>query len=181
MAISRNNSLLSMKMAGTEGLADALRALGSDKDVRKVMRISLLEESRPVVKEARRLAAHATGTMRDKIDVSTTLSRRQRRGRTGRVGKDPNEAEVYIGAGARGPAVLIEFGTAPRYHRKSRRFVGATPARPFMRPAWEKFKGQILKRLAFRIWYEIEQAAERIRKRQERRMRREAREAMRRR
>ena len=47
--------------------------------------------------------------------------------------------------------------------------------------ASEKFKGQILKRLAFRIWYEIEQQAERIRKSQERRMRREAREAQRRR
>lgn len=176
MAVSRNNSLLSMHMAGAQGLADALRELGEARDVRKVLKTALMEESRPIVKEARRLAPRGeSGMTAEKIDVSTTLSRRQSRGARPRNRADGSEVEVYIGAGARGPAVLIEFGTAPRYH-KNGKFVGATPARPFLRPAWEGGKNRLLDRIALRIWYEIDRMAALIRKRQIRKMEREARE-----
>lgn len=166
MAVSRNNSLLSIKLRGAEGLADALRALGDDRAVKRIIKRALLEEARPAAAEARRLAPKDTHVMSDKIDVSTTLSRRQSRGRRSRA-KSDLEAEVFIGAGARGPSVLQEFGTAPRY-RKNGGFTGSTPAHPFMRPAWEKWKYTILDRFALRVWYEIERSAERLRRKQAR-------------
>ena len=181
MGVSRNNSLLQMKLYGAEGLADALRALGNDPLVKRLLKKALLEEGRPAAAEARRLAPKAPGggKMADGIEISTTLSRRQTRGRRRRNRKDL-EAEVFIGAAPRGPAVLNEFGTGPRY-RKNGGFTGAMAATPFMRPAWEKWKYRILDRFALRLWYEIAQAAERIRKKQERQLKREISEGRRRR
>ena len=166
MAVSKNNSLLSLELRGAQGLAQALRDLGNDRTVKRLMKKALLEESRPAAAEARRNAPKGTGVMAEKIDVSTTLSRRQSRGRRSRA-KSDLEAEVFIGAGARGPAVLQEFGTGPRY-RKNGGFTGSTPAHPFLRPAWEKWKWVIVDRFALRLWYEIEKAAERLRRKQAR-------------
>lgn len=39
---------------------------------------------------------------------------------------------------------LIEFGTGPRYHEKSGKYVGATPAQPFMRPALNEMQDVVI-------------------------------------
>lgn len=173
MAVSRNNTLLQLDMVGVESLQAALLSLPSHLTRKRVLERSLLEEGEPIARDARRLAPRDTGRMAEKIEVSTTLSRRQSRGAKPRVSK--GGAVVYIGAGPRGPAVLAEFGTGPRYrwaHRGG--FTGAMPATPFMRPAWERGWRTLLDRLGGRIWYELSLAAERARKKQARELAREA-------
>ena len=95
---------------------------------------------------------------------SHQLSRRQRRGGGYKV--NPNTAYVWIGAAPRGPGVLAEFGTGPRYHKKTRKFVGAMPAQPFLRPAWEQHKDQILEDFSKALWIQIEKSAKRLARRQ---------------
>ena len=54
-------------------------------------------------------------------------------------------------------AHLEEFGTGPRFH-KSGKYVGIMRARPFMRPAWDMTKQQVLDRLRVDLAREIEKA-----------------------
>lgn len=161
---SRNNSFLMLEIVGAQELEAALNALGQDRLIKATNRRALLAAAKPAVATARRLAPKDTGRMADKVDVSSTLSRRQRRG--GGYRSNPNVAHVFIGAAPRGPAVLDEFGTGPRYHKRTRKFVGATPAQPFMRPAWEQHKNQILDDYADELWIQIEKSAKRLARRQ---------------
>ncbi len=167
-APSGNRRSFGIKLKGAEGLADALRALGNDRMVKRILKKALMEEAEPAAREARRLAPKGkTGRMADKINVSTTLSRRQRAQRRKPNLKNGLVAEVFLGAGAKGPAHLIEFGTGLRRH-KSGKSTGYVPAHPYMRPAWEKWKFRILDRFAFRLWHEIERAAKRLAAKQKR-------------
>ena len=63
-------------------------------------------------------------------------------------------------------AAIAEFGTGPRYHKKTRKFVGAMPAQPFLRPAWEQHKDQILEDFSKALWIQIEKSAKRLARRQ---------------
>lgn len=160
------NSMISMEIKGGDDLGRALIALGSDKSVRAVLKRSLNNRAtKAMVADARANAPKDTGRTAKKIDASTTLSRRQRRQRGATKDKSSNSAELFVGAGPRGPAILDEFGTTVRHH-KSGKNVGSSPARPFMRPAWEKFKDAILKEFATQLGQEIEKAAKRIARKQ---------------
>ena len=162
---SRNNSMLMLEIRGGRELEAALNALGQDRLIKSTNRRALMNAAKPAVATARRLAPKGSpARMAEKIDVSSTLSRRQRRG--GGYRRDPNVAHVFIGAAPRGPAVLNEFGTGPRYHKRTRKFVGATPAQPFMRPAWEQHKHQILEDYGSELWVQIEKSAKRLARRQ---------------
>lgn len=163
--VSRNNSLLQFELKGAKELEKALRDLGQDRLIKATMSRALLDAGKPTADKARARAEalfHGTGLMARKIAISTTLSRRQRRGR-GRSG--PTEAHVYIGASPSGPAILAEFGTGQRRH-KNGKSVGAMPARPFMRPAWEEDKHRILDDYAAALWRQIEKSATRLGRRQ---------------
>lgn len=158
------NRFLTLEMEGVEDMETALRKLGQDRLIRRTMRRGLLKVTRPAAETAKRLAPKTgTGKMAAKIRASTTLSRRQRRG--GHYRFDPNVAYVWLGAGPRGPGVLTEFGTGPRYTKKGA-FRGAAPAQPFLRPAWEQHKHQILKDLGPELWKEINKSAKRLARRQ---------------
>lgn len=158
-----SNHFLTGQVEGIEELETALRKLGQDRLIRRTMRRGLLKVAQPAAATAARLAPKGeTGMMAKKIRASTTLSRRQRRG--GNYRYNPNVAYVWIGAGPRGPGVLNEFGTGPRYTKKGA-FKGATPAQPFLRPAWEQHKGQILRDLKPEIWKEVEKSAKRLARR----------------
>ena len=163
-AANRKNSLIHMEMLGARELEAALYGLGQDRLIKATLKRALLNASKPAVATAERLAPKGTGRMAQKIAVSTTLSRRQRRG--GGYKSNPNTAYVWIGAAPRGPGVLAEFGTGPRYHKKTRKFVGAMPAQPFLRPAWEQHKEQILSDFSKELWIQIEKSATRLARRQ---------------
>lgn len=164
-AAGRKNGLIHMELVGARELEAALMALGQDRLIRRSLRRSLMKASKPAVATARRLAPgglYSTGRMLSKIDVSTTLSRRQRRGQGYRF--NANTAYVWIGAAPRGPGVLTEFGTGPRYTKKGA-FRGAAPAQPFLRPAWEQHKRQILDDFSRELWIDIEKTAKRLARR----------------
>lgn len=159
------NSLITMELVGARELEGALRALGSDRLIRASLRRSLLKVSKPAAATAQRLAPggrYSTGRMASKIKVSTTLARRQRRG--GHYRFDPSTAYVWLGAAPKGPGVLTEFGTGPRYTKKGA-FRGAAPAQPFLRPAWEQHKHQILTDFSRELWIDVAKAAKRLERR----------------
>jgi HK97 gp10 family phage protein len=141
-----------MPIEGFEELEAALRELGDAKAIKRTIKAALLEAAEPTAKMARSLAPRKTGDLAEGVDVSTTLSRRQKSGRGGHVrarGRfDPFAAFVYIGAHPMGP--------------------GAMPAKPFMRPAWEANKMQILRDFQKYLWVTIEMEAKRIARRQAR-------------
>lgn len=163
--VSRNNSLLRMEIIDAKELERALRELGQDRLIKATMKRALLKVGQPIAEHASRLAPRGKDPdkprMADKIRVSTTLSKRQRRGRRR---SDPTEAVVYIGAGPRGPGVLAEFGTGHRTW-KNGKSTGSMPAQPFMRPAWEAGKDKALRDFSRELWDQIERSARRLAKR----------------
>lgn len=163
-AASRKNALIHMEIVGARELERALNALGQDRLIKATLKRALVDASKPAVSTAQRLAAKHTGRMAAKVAVSTTLSRRQRRGQGYK--HNPTTAYVWIGSAPRGPGTLTEFGTGPRFHRRSRKFVGAAPAQPFLRPAWEQHKEQILRDFSKQLWIQIEKSAKRLARRQ---------------
>jgi HK97 gp10 family phage protein len=54
-------------------------------------------------------------------------------------------------------AHLEEFGTGPRFHR-SGKFTGSMSARPFMRPAWDQTRQQVLELLSAELASEIQKS-----------------------
>ena len=171
IGLSANNSLLQMELKGVRDMRASLRALGKDRLIRHTIKRALKKAAEPAEKTAQRLAPRGKETgkphMADKVRVSTTLSKRQRRqqGFGAHRGNPLNVAVVYIGAGPRGPAVLAEFGTGPRKH-KSGKSTGMMPATPFMRTAWEQHKHQILRDFTKELWNQIERSAKRLARRQ---------------
>ena len=86
------------------------------------------------------------GALKKSIKVSIRLSRSQ-----ARDVKDTKEyTEVYIGPGPLPYAHMTEFGTAHE------------APRPFMRPSWDKNKGNLLDNIRDDLWTEIRKAAERL-------------------
>lgn len=166
---SGNNGLLRMKFEGFAELEAALRELGDAKAIKRSISKALLLAAEPAAREARARAPRRSGRMAEGIDVSTTLSRRQKSGRGGHVAArghfDPFAVFVYIGAHPMGPAVIQEFGTQAR-HWKNGKSTGAVPAHPYMRPAWENHKFQILADFSRYLWVTIEAEAKRIARRQ---------------
>lgn len=155
-----------MEQEGALQLESNLMKLGQDRLIRASLRRSLIKASKPAVATAQRLAPggpYSTNRMKSKIAVSTTLARRQRRGQGYKF--NPTTAYIWFGAGSRGPGVLTEFGTGPRYHRKTGKFVGAAPAQPFLRPAWDQHKNQILKDFGGMLGQDVERAAKRLARR----------------
>lgn len=64
-----------------------------------------------------------------------------------------------------GHAHLVEFGTGPRHH-KDGRFVGAMPADPFIRPAWDREGGdKAQQRMSAALQAELTKAIRRARAR----------------
>lgn len=161
--MNRKNALLHMEMLGGRELEAALYGLGQDRLIKATLRRALLKASKPAVATAERMAPKDTGRMARKIAVTSTLARRQRRG--GLYKRDPNVAWVYIGTSPRGPGTLQEFGTGPRRQKKTGRYTGAVPAQPFMRPAWEQHKMQILNDFSRELWIQIDKSAKRLARR----------------
>lgn len=159
-----------MEIEGAYDLETALRALGNSNSIRRAISRALLVAAEPAAKEARAKAPRRSGELAEGVDVSTTLSRRQRSGRGGHAaprGRFGNTAEVFIGAHPMGPAVIEEFGTVQRHH-DSGKSTGANPPRPFMRPAWENHKFRILEDFKRLLWAAIAEEAARLAKKQAR-------------
>lgn len=172
--------LISLAFPNARAIERALHDLAEyagSRTAKASMKRGLRNSAQPVVVMAKRLAPRADhplvqkgkvvqpGTMASKIQVSYGITKRQKRSRSPLTTKDEGESvAVYVGLPARGPGVLIEWGTGPRY-TKAGSYRGMGPAIPFMRPAWEANKTKVLDDFAKALWEDIRKTAERARRR----------------
>lgn len=138
-----------------EGLADLERALQElpKANAKAVLRRTMTQAGEPVAKTARSLAPKEIGYLSESIDVGTRLSRRQ-----SNLHKKESPVEMFIGPGPDPAAHLQEFGSGPGHQ-----------AQPFMRPAWDQHKTEVLETIANLTWIEIEKTAARLAKKAARR------------
>jgi HK97 gp10 family phage protein len=112
---------------------------------------ALKKAAQPVADAAERHVPVRTGALKESIEVSTRLARREKRFSSR---KAPDEVRVHVGAsyklGRRGRhSHLVEFGTVNQ------------AAEPYMRPAWEETKDQLLADLAQSMRVEFDKAVAR--------------------
>ena len=108
---------------------------------RAIGRVALDNAGEITAKAARALAPRDTGGLAESIDVSGTLSRSQKSEHTKAA-----EQERFIGPDNRPQAVQQEFGNANH------------APQPFLRPAWDGTKNQVLNRISDELWLGIEKA-----------------------
>lgn len=105
----------------------------------------------PVAAAAR---SYAPGSLDTRIRIAPTI----KAGQLAQALEKPGRGRKVMFVGSTAPhAHLVEFGTGPRFH-KSGRYVGIMPADPFLRPAWDANKDQVLATLATAIREEITKA-----------------------
>ena len=126
---------------------------------------ALTRASEPTAEIAASLAPADRPVLSRSIGVSKRVNPANR-GETNRDRRD--ERWVKIGPNYRrgsepyAPhAHFLEFGTGPRYH-ESGKYVGQTPAQPFMRPAFDFDKLNIIKRFGRLLRPIIDAAARRV-------------------
>jgi HK97 gp10 family phage protein len=131
-----------------EGLKECEEALEelSKATQRNVLKRALLAAGAPAAEAAQRLAPRRTGRLASSINVSTQLSKRQRR-----IHRKQSPVEAYIGAGPAPHAHLQEFGTA--HHAPN----------PFLRPAIDQTGKKTIEIFQEEIRKETDRAVERAR------------------
>jgi HK97 gp10 family phage protein len=140
--------MITVKVEGLQELMTALREL-PNATAKNIMRRVLVARAEPVAEAARRLVPVHEGHLKESIHVATRLTRRQK-SRHRKV--DPDDVEVFVGPGSDPAAHLNEFGSSHQ------------AAHPFMRPAWDETKDELLEGVAADMWDEIEKAATRLAK-----------------
>lgn len=131
-------------LTGARELEAALRQLPRA-TAKGVLRRALRKAAAPTATVAEALAPRgATGNLLASIDVRTVLVKSQKKRRP-KIG----DVELFIGAttpkGAH--AHLLEFGTSKM------------AAQPFLRPAWDSTKQQVLDAIETEIWESLSKAA----------------------
>lgn len=149
-----------------EGLKDLERMLEQlSKSMGKtVLRNALKKAGQPIADAATANVARIdTGALRDSMAVSTKLKRSQKAGGY----RDRTAVNVFVGPEAkRAPhAHLVEFGTGPRFQKKTGRYTGQMPAAPFMRPAFDATKEKALDIFIKEAAAELLKSVKRLRKR----------------
>lgn len=129
----------------------------------KVLQRAGAEALAPVIGEARSIVGRHSvdrGDLLANLIVSTRLSGRQRR-----LYRRKGLVMVYAGptTPSAAHAHLIEFGTADRY-TKAGAYKGRVVPEPFMRPAWDAKKDQVLKIMRAELWAEMLKAVRKLRK-----------------
>jgi len=140
MAMAR--SLIQFQIQGLKELERALRELPKA-TAKSAVRRALKRAGQPVADDASGRAPRDKGRLAESIVVKTTLTKRQRRRR------EKNAIEMFIGSTDR-KAHLLEFGTEKM------------GAQPFLRPAWDAGKMQVLASIKTFVWEAIQKAAKRL-------------------
>lgn len=128
-----------------EGLRELEQALSqfNERKRRAIGRKALDEGGEILARAARMNAPRDDGHMAESIDVSGTLSGRQKGLRSKLA-----DQERFVGPGTHPQAHLREFGG------------DGNPPHPFMRPAWDATQRQVLKRIEDELWLGISRAAQ---------------------
>ncbi len=156
---------MKFKMEGAGDIERALAELARG-TAKGTMRRAMKKTLKPVAK-----AAEGLSSGNFKVAVTSKLAASQRR--DARMDRGRSKVVLYVGPvmpdGDTAPhAHLYEFGTVQRFHKKTGKSVGAMPARPFMRPAWDAHQATMLETLKREAWKEIEKTVERARRKAER-------------
>jgi len=140
--------MLEIKLKGSKELERTIKKLSRCLDLNEVEKV-FLKGAKVIAEDARSRAPKGpTGNLKKAI-VAKTLQR---------IGKEPAPAIVAVDY-RKGPhAHLVEFGTGPRYQKKTGRYVGQMPAKPFFRPAWDRNKDRVLNKIADELEKKVERA-----------------------
>jgi HK97 gp10 family phage protein len=129
-----------VSFVGGKELDEALNQFTPSKR-RAIGRVALDNAGEITARAMRGLAPRDSGGLAESIDVSGTLSKRQKSEHTKAA-----EQERFVGPDSRPQAHLREFGSD-----------GNAP-QPFARTAWDQTKGQVLDRISDELWLGIEKA-----------------------
>jgi HK97 gp10 family phage protein len=110
---------------------------------REIQREVLRKQAKLIADRARELAPKDSGDLRESIGVSDKLSKRQA-GLHHPV--DPEDVEMFAGAGPLPQAHLMEFGSQHN------------AAQPYMRPSWDAVRAAMPSGIAKDLWGYIVEA-----------------------
>ena len=133
-----------VKVEGLREVQKALRELPKKSTRRNTLKRVAFRRLEPVARAMRGNVPIEQGFLQESIDVSTKLSRAQKREH-----RKQDDVEVFVGPGPDPAAHLQEFGSSQH------------PAQPFARPAWDREKRGVLRGIENDLWAEIQTAAER--------------------
>jgi HK97 gp10 family phage protein len=139
---------VTVKVEGLRDLDAALSELPKITTAKAVVRRVLKKAAEPLRALAEQTAPRLTGALKISIVIGTKLTRRQAR----MAKKEPKSlTEMFVGT-SNPAAVPQEFGTHDQ------------KAQPFMRPAWQATKDQVLTNIGNELGPEIEKTAARLAK-----------------
>ncbi|MEX0302217.1 MAG: hypothetical protein AB3N24_07325 [Leisingera sp.] len=134
------------EVEGMRELDDNLAAL-PNATAKAVVRRGLTRLLQPV-------ADMANGLWPGADDSAFAVSSKLKRGQVPPE-KGPYIVNVFVGSTPAAPhAHLLEWGTAPRYH-KSGKYVGAVAPVPSLTPSWDANRDQMLQNLAAIVWEDL--------------------------
>jgi HK97 gp10 family phage protein len=153
------------QLSGQRELEEAFKQLPASVG-KGVIRTLLRNAAKPIVADANANAPVDPNRRKGKplkgsVRALSTLDARQRARRV-----KAGDVEVFVGPVGQPEAHLIEYGTAPRFH-KSGKYVGQVTANPFMRRAWDANKERAAKIIQEGVWDALKKAAARLAKRAE--------------
>lgn len=145
-----------VRIDGIRELEAALADLGkaTGKNVLRRVARKMLAPLEADAKASVATSSTDTGALGESIGITSRLKRGQRTKGEGR-----SSIEMHVGTGVP-HGHLVEFGTGERF-QKNGKSVGASPAEPFMRPAWDAHKGDMPEEFGRLVWPEIEASARR--------------------
>jgi HK97 gp10 family phage protein len=128
-----------------EGLRELDAALNqfTPRKRRAIGRVALDSAGEILAKAARSHVPVDTGGLRESIDVSGTLTRSQKAEHSKQA-----EQERFVGPDGRPQGHLREFGG------------DGNPPQPYMRPAWDETKQEVLDRIGDELWIGIDKAVQ---------------------
>lgn len=169
--MAKANKAVTFTISGGPELAKALREVGdfmTPTTVRNRVAAGMVKASAPMAAMANQLAVTDNeGPDLIQFVASKSVTRRQRKGRS----KDKNIVTTYVGERAGSTIGLInEFGTVERFHTDLvggvTKSVGAIPARPALRPAFEATAGAVIAGIVPAVSAELKKATAAAHKKQ---------------
>lgn len=141
-----------------DGLKELEQALGQlpKATSKAVLRRTAIRALAPVIADAKTRVPVDEGDLKDSLKITTKLSKRQQRKNAKSVAEGKSSVQLYAGPSALPHAHLVEFGTehmAPQ---------------PYLRPAWDANKDEVLELVRTELADEITKAAARLAKKQAR-------------
>ena len=136
---------VTFKIEGVSELAEGLKEELPKATATNIQKRALKEAADPFEASIKQNAPVRTGKLREKINVSSKLSPRQKSSN-----EKESKVEIYIGPPSMERAIVAEFGSVKQ------------TAKPFVRPAWDEHKRSAFDSLKEILEQEIEKARQRI-------------------